>query len=151
MRAVLYGALAVVALVVLGMREPPRPAATMEGETSQGYAVEVELDDDGAVQALSTRFRVRCSGGETDVAKWTASRGTFGRFEQDGDHVLIAEEREEDVDGWHMEGELRAEADRAADGSLAGVAHATFRWTREGGEDGASCAAEGVRWRAAPR
>jgi hypothetical protein len=153
MRALVYGPLALIALVVLGMPEPERlPPTTfhdLTGTTAHGSAFELHLEPrTGAVVFARTQLILQCSTGGQHVLDLWRSDDDDAVFTREGDRLgMRARWSEYDQssiqEGWvAIDG--RSLGDRAADG----VVTAEIAW-RSGAVLVRSCWARRVPWRVA--
>ena len=148
-RAVLYGLLAVLALVALAMRDGEQ-AQRLSGRTSQRVPFFLDATDHGVVTHISTDLRARCDDGQTFTIHWGAYDRAPVPFVRDGERLRIHETWEYDrEDGWHETGSATLDGRVAGDGrSASGVIAASMTLTN-GHTVWGSCRASGVRFRAA--
>lgn len=143
MRAFVYVPLALLAVVVLGMRDPDVELGMLEGKTSQGEPVLVQFEDD-AVAIVRMPVRLDCTWGRAYVLTWTARDGVFGEFHREGDRLTIHDAwTDPEADGEVGRGVVELDAEIDGERRASGRVRAEVRWSR-----GGSCGIRDVTWTA---
>jgi hypothetical protein len=146
MRAVVYVPLALVAVAVLGMREPEvvdAPMPQIQGWTAQREPVRIDLAPYGAVAVVKMRLQLQCNWGRPYGMWWTARDGAYGEFSQTGSRFTVRERW--DGDDWEglRSGSFDLEGEVHGKRLVVGTVRAELWWT-----DGSSCGLGDLGFRA---